>query len=378
VDAPRKILFILNSLMQGGAEKVMVTLLNGLDTSEFALSLLYLRKKEGILGELNQSRLRSIHCYGGTNSVEFGLPFYIASQIRREQIQTVVCVGQRPMLYALLARSLVRRRVRIIQSIHVPTLFNRFQRCKNFLLYRRLFKHCDPVIFVSEQQRKRWASSGFMDVSNSVCIHNGIDVDHFNDRYSPEEKAEIRLGLGFSESDYVVGIFARLDFNKNHHELVAAVEKIRSTGIGARLLIVGDGPARAGLEALAESMGLERDVVFTGFRKDIRPLMSISDCIALTSRAESFPVSILEAMAMGKPVISSASGGVLEQIRHGETGFLYNSGNVEELESFLKILSAPAIRAEMGQRARQDACARFDRRRMILEYARVLAGKIPQ
>jgi glycosyltransferase involved in cell wall biosynthesis len=229
------------------------------------------------------------------------------------------------------------------------------------------------VIFVSEGQRRYWLSGGFMDTDKTKCIYNGIDVDHYKDDYSCEEKLEFRRKLGFAETAYVVGICARLHSGKNHAELIAALDTVRRKGIDAKVLIVGDGPERANLESLIKSKGLEQHVVITGFQEDIRPFISVSDCIALTSQAEAFPLSIIEGMAMGKPVISSEVGGTPEQIEHGQTGFLYKPGNTEQLAKYLEIMSDPALRTRMGERARHAACDMFSLRKMILEYDRTIA-----
>ena len=222
-----------------------------------------------------------ICCYGGTNFIEFGLPRYVARHIERERIDTIVCINPRPMLYSFLAGLFTCRKIRIIQVLHIATPVTRYQRLKNHLLYRPLFSHCDPVIFVSEEQRRQWYSNGFIKVQNSVRIYNGVDVDHFTDHFSAEEKLTARHRLGLSAATFVVGIFARLHLNKNHSELITAVEMIRSAGMDARLLVVGDGPEKARLEELIESRKLEQSVILTGFQKDIRLFMSISDCIVL-------------------------------------------------------------------------------------------------
>jgi glycosyltransferase involved in cell wall biosynthesis len=158
--------------------------------------------------------------------------------------------------------------------------------------------------------------------------------------------------------------------------LIAALETIRREGIDAKILIIGDGPERANLELLIKSKGLGQHVVITGFQKDIRPFISVSDCIALPSQGEAFPLSIIEGMAMGKPVISSEVGGTPEQIEHGVTGFLYKSGDIENLAKYLKVLSDPELRTKMGARARQAACDRFSLGRMIGEYTSILSETV--
>jgi glycosyltransferase involved in cell wall biosynthesis len=81
-------------------------------------------------------------------------------------------------------------------------------------------------------------------------------------------------------------------------------------------------------------------------------------------------------MAMGKPVISSEVGGTPEQIEHGVTGFLYKSGDIENLAKYLKVLSDPALRTKMGERARQAACDRFSLGSMLWEYTRILSETV--
>jgi glycosyltransferase involved in cell wall biosynthesis len=373
MDSRKKILFVLNSFISGGAEKVVTTLLNHLDTSEFSLSLLYLRKLEGMLGNLNRDRLKSVLCYNGSNGIEIKLPFYIARYLKGEQIDTLVCVNQRPMLYSYLASIFTPQKIRIIQAMHKARLTSRFQSIKNSVLYKPIFRKCDAVIFVSEEQRRYWTSRGLVDARNSICIYNGVDIDHFNVHYSDEEKNDLRRRLGFSATNHVVGIFARLHRDKNHADLIEAIVKIRAGGIDAKLLIVGEGPEMPNLERLIKYRGLERDIVLTGFQEDVRPFMSICDCTTLVSKAESFPLCVIESMLMGKPVVASDSAGSHEQIVHGETGFLYKAGNLEELAQYLKMVSDKDFGSQMGKRAQQVAREKFDQKRMVREYARVLA-----
>jgi glycosyltransferase involved in cell wall biosynthesis len=152
---------------------------------------------------------------------------------------------------------------------------------------------------------------------------------------------------------------------------------LRSTGVDARLIIMGDGPERTNLDSIIRSKALQQDVVLTGFQEDLRPFMSICDCLTLTSKAESFPLSVIEGMAMGKPVVSSEVGGTPEQIEHGVTGFLYRLGDVEQIVSYLKILSDPVRRAQMGDRAKQTARDRFSFEKMVSEYNQVLETLVP-
>jgi glycosyltransferase involved in cell wall biosynthesis len=144
---------------------------------------------------------------------------------------------------------------------------------------------------------------------------------------------------------------ARFTEVKDQCTLLHAFAKTRTE---ARLRLVGDGPLRLQCVALARSLGIEKRVEFLGDRGDVPSILADADIFVLASKAEMFPISILEAMRAGLPVIASNVGGVHELVIHGETGVLVKSQSVDSLLDALNLMIAnPKLRARLGQEARR-------------------------
>jgi glycosyltransferase involved in cell wall biosynthesis len=121
-------------------------------------------------------------------------------------------------------------------------------------------------------------------------------------------------------------------------------------------LIVGDGPLRGELEALTRALGVEKNVIFAGYREDVPRVLSVFDIKVLPSVTEGLPLAILEAMAMGKPVIATEVGGVKEILKDGETGFLVPPQDPEALsERIIYLLRNEDEARQLGIRAREES-----------------------
>jgi glycosyltransferase involved in cell wall biosynthesis len=147
----------------------------------------------------------------------------------------------------------------------------------------------------------------------------------------------------------------------------------------ARLRLVGDGPARPAVEALAASLGLAGDVDFLGERDDLPALLAGADVFLLPSASESFGLAALESLASGVPVVASNVGGLPEVVTDGEVGFLHAAGDVAAMSaSALRLLEDGLLRARFGAAARARAETMFrvdpavDRYEAI--YRRVMGG----
>jgi glycosyltransferase involved in cell wall biosynthesis len=122
----------------------------------------------------------------------------------------------------------------------------------------------------------------------------------------------------------------------------------------AHFVLVGDGPQRDECELLARSLGVEGRIHFVGFRSDVSAFLSAFDVFALTSRQESFPLAVLEAMAVGLPTVAIRVGGVGEMVLPGVTGHLFEPGDVAgAAEAVARLLSTPEERRALGSAARR-------------------------
>jgi glycosyltransferase involved in cell wall biosynthesis len=244
------------------------------------------------------------------------------------------------------------------------------------LVYRAFFWSADASVFVCEAQRRHWARRGVFS-RRSAVIYNGVDTDEFRDRWSSAERQALRTALGFTESDYVVGIAARLRPEKNHLQLVDAIAQLRGRGVAARALLIGDGEMRAAIEARAHERDVHRHVVITGFKPDVRPYLVACDVATLVSHTEAFSLAAIESMALARPLVHSDVGGAAEMIRPGRSGFLFPPGDTAALVDRLRTLADPSQRARMGAEARAAAEAHFSEAAMVDRYERLLFELAP-
>lgn len=190
------------------------------------------------------------------------------------------------------------------------------------------------IITVSEQDRSLALRYSIASQDKLVTIHNGVpDTCH---RASPGQGEPVRIAM-----------VARFAPPKDHVLLLRALANTPSPPF--ELLLIGDGPTRPDVEKEAASLGLQDKVKFLGTRNDVPELLSKAHVFVLPSNWEGFPISILEAMRAGLPVVASDVGGISEAVIDGETGSLVPRGNVDVLrDRLLALLHNPPLRAQLG------------------------------
>ena len=226
-----------------------------------------------------------------------------------------------------------------------------------------LSRFTDAVVFVSEadlDKGKRWRLAP---ERKQVVIKNGIDFSVLRIQAGKEPS-----GLG-SVRDYafpLVGTVARLHRQKGVAYLLRAAVKIRQAFPALEIWIVGEGPLRSRLERLSASLGLETAIRFFGEREDVPQLLSCFDIFVLPSLWEGLPYSLLEAAALGKPVVAADVDGVRELVRHDETGLLVPRRNPDRLaEAVIHLLRSREKAAQLGLNLRADIQDRFTLKRMV-------------
>jgi glycosyltransferase involved in cell wall biosynthesis len=349
------LLFIVNSLELGGAEKQVVTLLNHLDTSRFRLHLAYLKRGERLLPQLDATRLDELVCCDVSRGLERRGLRRLRSLILERHIDAVVCTNTYSMLYGSLARrasSGGRRQPKLATVFHT-TVLRTYKERMQMMLYRQLFRRSDLLLYVSENQRDYWRDRGLRAAADAV-VHNGIDVEYFSDLQGPQQqKQEMRRILGLSAADYVIGLCSALRPEKAHGDLLQALGRLRLQDMPVKALFIGDGPERAAIEKAAQDLGLHQHVVITGVQQDVRPYIACCDVMTLVSHTETFSLAALESMALGKPLVMSDIGGASEQVLHGQTGLLFEPGDIGTLAQHLQTLRSPGLQTRMGAAAQR-------------------------
>jgi len=194
-------------------------------------------------------------------------------------------------------------------------------------------------------------------------IANGIRLDRY--RPDPDARAAARAELGVGDA-WVVGTVGRLDEYKNQALLVRAMAPLLSADV--RLVIIGDGPSRADVEAEIAKLPEPKWVVMTGRRMDVPQLIPAFDVFALSSKTEGLPLVVPEAMAAGLPIVTTAVGGLPSVVDEEVTGLLVPV-DAEALSRALgRLATDRELAREMGKRARDTALARYSADRMVDAY----------
>lgn len=209
------------------------------------------------------------------------------------------------------------------------------------------------VVAISEAVRTHLVDDFNIEKSRIALVHNGIDLEFFNKAYSKEEKDAIRRTFGLRDGP-VVGIIARLSSVKGHEYLVKAMKTAVQNVKSAQLFIVGEGREEQGLRALVKGLGIEKSVNFTRPVFDTSMALSVMDVFVMPSIKEGLGLAIIEAMAAGRPVVASDTGGIYSVIKDNVTGLLVPPGDSKRLaEAILKMLEDRELAARLalnGQR----------------------------
>ena len=180
------------------------------------------------------------------------------------------------------------------------------------------------------------------------------------------DPAEVRRRHGIPAEKFVVGWFGRMTAVKQTEHLLTTLTGLRERGIDALLLLVGDGDDRAGLEQRAHDLGIAKSCLFLGYQEDVAPWYAVCDAVILTSANEGTPVTIIEALAAGRPVVATKVGGVPDVVDEGETGFLVRVADTHAMAERLEILARdPGRRTEMGRLGRERVLRRYAVDRLV-------------
>jgi glycogen(starch) synthase len=229
-------------------------------------------------------------------------------------------------------------------------------------------RRADRVIAVSEATARIMTDVERVPPAIIRIVHNGMEP---LPEATPDAVAALRREIGLRVEDDVCLILGRLHEEKGHHVLFHALPLIRQHHPSVRLLVAGDGPHRAEMEAAVARFGLEGVVTFLGRRTDVPTLLALAAVVVVPSLAESFGFVALEAMAVGRPVVAAATGGLPEVVEDGRSGLLVPQGDPRPLAAAVaSLLASPALASALGEEGRRRrAC--FTAERMVRGYEAV-------
>lgn len=362
-----KVAFLINSLRFGGVEKGTVTRFNGLSNNKYEKGLVYLKSEKHLIPQIKKES-GTVWCPGFKKGLDLSGLWHLSSWLKKFQPNVILCVNTYPLFFGYLARLLTGSKAKLFVSFHSTELSEKDDRMMRYI-YRFLFNRSDGIIYVSTTQSAYWESRGLRGDLTTI-IHNGVDTEYYVNKYNDTKVSASRKRYNFDTNDFVIGICAALRPEKHHEDLINAISILKTKGVSAKCVVIGDGPRRTFIEEYITASGLGKDVVITGFQDDVRPLIALCDCMAIVShQVETFSNAALESMAMGKPIVMSAIGGAAEQVQNGENGYLYPVGDVNALAESLYKLMDSGHRIKLGKRAREVVERDFGLEVMLEKYS---------
>lgn len=369
---PLPVLFVQTSMPVGGAETLLVNLVRRLDKRRFAPEVVCL-KEPGPLGELLAEEGYPVEHGLLAGKYDLRVLPRLMSLMRRRQYGAVVTVGAGDkMFWGRLAAWLAGVPV-VAAALHSTGWPDGVGR-----LNRLLTRLTDAFIAVAAPHGKFLVDFERFPAEKVRVIPNGVDTN----RFAPATHSNsVRNELGVPASTPLVGILAALRPEKNHELFLAVADRVRKEVPEARFVIIGEGPERATIERIAAERGLltpdDPDgsaVRLLGNRSDVPQLLAALDVLTLTSHNEANPVSILEAMSCGVPVVATDVGSVKESVSEGQTGCLAPAGDEALLAQRVTELLLDPLRAKaLGEAGRRRVVERASLEVMVEGYEELIA-----
>jgi len=232
---------------------------------------------------------------------------------------------------------------------------------------RQLARTTDALIAVSPQVRDDLVALGVAPSEKISVVRLGLDLD-VRTAAQPDARKTVREALGVDPDRFLVGWLGRMTEVKRVDELLRAFSRLRRRGVDAELVLVGDGPLSGEMRELAKELGIAGRCHFAGYREDVGSLYAALDVVALTSANEGTPVTLIEALAAGVPVVATDVGGVADVVPDESAGFLVPPGDPQLVADRLERLAAdPELRRRFGEAGSAYVRERYSVPRLVAD-----------
>ncbi len=358
-----RILHLIETLRPGGAERLLQTTIKYLDRDRFQSVVVALAPPLDLSGDFERLGV-PVHCLNLRGRLDWKLRVLALNGILRSyRIDIVHTHLFYANFYGRIASILAGVPI-VITSLHNADYTNDNKTSFGF----RLRKLADRVTarlcnsrFIAVSEAVRDDYERHLGLGEIAVIYNWIDLEEFvaQDREASEQ---VRNEFGFAKGDFVLINVGKLrQEQKGQHYLIKAMCEIKAVIPQARLLLIGDGPDRAALQDLSRSLGLEESIAFAGQRRDIARLLAMADLFVFPSVYEGFGIALVEAMAMGKPVVASRVEGILEILTHEVSGLLIEPHSPQEIaNAVIRLYKDSLLTERLAKQAKKVAFERFN------------------
>ena len=357
---PVKLLYLICSLDLGGAEQIVVDLVRKINRNLYEPVVCCLNDRGRYAPRVEAEGVRVITLYKRPQFDPFLIP-RLVRLIGKEKIGLIHTHLFGANFWGRVAAFLTGTPV--VSSEHGMDLW----RTRLHLGLDRLLTPINKkVIFVSEGVRSFYAKRNPRLNGKGTVLHSGIDITDFEQ--GPDRTA-LRKRLGLAATDKVVGIVGRLVPEKAHVDFIEAIQFLKEEGQAVKGLIVGEGHLLEALRARVQEARLEDRILFAGYQSDVKDFYRAMDVLVMCSLREGFPLTVLEAMAAGVPVVATRVGGIPECIEDGVDGCLASPGDSVALaEAVSKILTDTRFKEAIVAQAKAKVRAKFNVEKMVREH----------
>lgn len=358
------ILQLLHGMSVGGAEVLAARLARRLgDRYRFVFGCL---DHVGEIGEQLQQDGYPVVVLNRASGFDRKCARRLRAEIRRWNVDLIHAHQYTPFFYALTA-GLFRRRPPVLFTEH-GRFHPDYPRRKRIIFNRAFLRKTDRVIAVGEAVRQALIHNEGIPAKRTNVIYNGIDLSRFQAGTNDVRQTK-RRELGLAEQDFVAVLVGRLDYLKDHSTAIRTAAHASVVMPIFRMLFVGEGPERAKIEAEIAERRLENVVTLLGTRHDVPEILNAADVCFLSSISEGIPLTLIEGMAAGLPVVSTDVGGVAEIVVDGETGRLASAGDDQALAGCLLSLAERSVeRSRLGRNGAERAAELFSEEQMHRQY----------
>lgn len=366
----KSILFVIDGLEFGGGEKVFLQIIEGLNKEKYYAAVA--SWEHGEFGTRLKEMGIPIKPVNMENRFNPFIILRLASVIRKGRFHIVHSQGARADFFARMA-VLFAKGSHLVCTVAMPVEgFNiNYLKKKMYGFFDRVSeKYVGRFIVVSDVLKKKLVHDHKIPASQVIRIYNGIELTESRPQDSGDSREKIRSEHDIKKEDYLLGAVGRLVWQKGFEYLIRAAKDMPDSGL--KILLVGEGPLRPELQNLAVELGVQDKIIFAGFRKDVKNILSAIDVLAIPSLQEGFPMVTLEAMAMKKPVIAARIDGITEQIKDNQNGLLVPPKNAKAIaEAVVRLMENRDYADSLGIEAGKFVEENFPVEKMVSETERV-------
>ncbi|MEW6238289.1 MAG: glycosyltransferase [Candidatus Omnitrophota bacterium] len=364
---PRKIrvLMLTTDSEICGTERIILSLLRHIDRSRFEPSLVTLFGPGDLIDAAKEWGVPGVNLKLREESLWKGLAAWrrLLREFQPDVIQSLLIHSN------LLGRLTVlfRRKIKLLSGISTVYTVEGYGRLYAWI--ERLTHPLDTLYVVnSELGLDKVLHLIRLPGKKIALVHNGIETT-VDEGDSEKLRCEVRREFGLAENHLVAGIVAQMRPAKRHDLLIQAAARLKMRFPELRLLFVGQGEMESALRDLAEKEGVAEETIFAGYRHDARRILYGMDIFALPSDVEGEPVSLMEAMDAGLPVITARTGGIPEIVEEGKSGLIFTPKDLDGLEIALaELLNDGDRRRRIGQAAKNRIREAFSAERMTAQF----------